>query len=1342
MVEYANPFLSDYESRPLKLSTHSNLDPIGLFLGRGNGGLEVAVTKSDRKPGQQILQSAWRNRCNGRAVPLLLITLYGDHAAICGPSGDNPRTIYDLEPGLVERLCKSALAEPNRHAAARYLHTTVLEVNTQLPGIRNKGLFADQELDYGVPQRSDWQSAQSKGRVLLHKRHTDLLQGLGFEIDQTKNQTSILRVKKNKVAVALYLERDESCEVSSERFGGISPIAYALDKADHENLDYVFIDHDTSLRIYPTSLSAGTGRRGRTETFIEIDLAMLPEEKAAYLWLLFSGEAIVKGGTFENILKESEDHAVDLSKRLRERIYQDVVPPLAKAIVQARKIKKPTLELLDETYQMTLTVLFRLLFVAYAEDKELLPYRTNEKYRIRSLKQKARELTDLRQKDTLFASGASHWNEFRSLCEAIDRGHSEWGIPQYNGGLFSRDPEFSQIGAHLDALELSNADFGPILMNLLVDETTDGPGPIDFRSLGVREFGTIYEGLLESELALAETDLSTDKGGHYVPTKKGTPVVTQGEVYLHNASGKRKSSGSYYTKHFAVEYLLDHSLEPALSEHLQRLDTLDDREAGEAFFDFRVADIAMGSGHFLIASVDRIEKCLTSYLIKRKLPSVTEELLRLRNAVKEHLNKAGLPEDAVEIEDSLLLRRQIARRCIYGVDSNHTAVQLSRLSMWIHTFVPGLPLSFLNHNIVCGNSLVGIATFEELNDILDLSDGGLFAGTAQNLIGDVQNTIQDLARLSEASAKEIKKARRAYEIARRGISGTKRLFDIATAMRIPESGVNVTPEDLKEGNELFLADLHKRANSYMDAIQPFHFPIAFPEIFLRDRPGFDVIVGNPPWQEATLEEHAFWARHNPGLRAFPSHKREAEIARFKKERPDLVKSYQQQLQESELLRQTLVTGPYPGMGTGDPDVYKAFCWRFWHLLQRQGGRIGVVLPRSALCAKGSKSFREMLLNHCHVNATLLLNNKKWVFSEVHPQYTIGLVSFQKENKISKPEMRIRGPFRDLKSFEQGIKKQAVFFSNKEVLTWTDTAAVPLLPAEESAATFAQLRQSPRLDLDEQGQWRARGHRELDATNDKGLMDLSKKIPKGYWPVYKGASFDIWQNDTQVYYAWADPKSMCEHLHKKRMRASNNSRSPFFEFIHETKWLNNMNTLPCMKPRIAFRDVTNRTNQRTVIAALVSPRTFIANQAPYILCSSGDNKDQTFLLGILCSIPLDWYARRFVETHVNLHILNSFPIPRPQRDNPLWKRVVKLSGRLACPDQRYCEWAQSVGVDYGPLSDTQKDNMIAELDAVVAHLYGLSRRQLIHIFETFHENWDYQSRLTSVLKHFDRWGGKL
>ena len=244
---------------------------------------------------------------------------------------------------------------------------------------------------------------------------------------------------------------------------------------------------------------------------------------------------------------------------------------------------------------------------------------------------------------------------------------------------------------------------------------------------------------------------------------------------------------------------------------------------------------------------------------------------------------------------------------------------------------------------------------------------------------------------------------------------------------------------------------------------------------------------------------------------------------------------------------------------------------------------------------------------------------------------------------------------------------------------------------------------------------------------------AKDRSDGYWPVYKGESFDIWNPDTGVYYAWADPQPVLDWLQSKRLRGAKNKNSQHHEFSLD--YLRDRFTLPCFKPRIAFRDVARATDSRTVIACLVPPRVFITDKGPYFLWPRGDEKDQAFLLGVLCSIPFDWYARTFVETKVAYFLLNTFPVPRPGPSNPKWRRVVTLAGRLACPDDRFAAWAEAVGVARGPLAADEKEDMVHELDATVAHLYGLDERQLVHVFETFHEGWDYHARLDGVLRHF-------
>ena len=164
------------------------------------------------------------------------------------------------------------------------------------------------------------------------------------------------------------------------------------------------------------------------------------------------------------------------------------------------------------------------------------------------------------------------------------------------------------------------------------------------------------------------------------------------------------------------------------------------------------------------------------------------------------------------------------------------------------------------------------------------------------------------------------------------------------------------------------------------------------------------------------------------------------------------------------LRKWLLGGPYPGMGTGDPDLYKAFCWRFWHLTTANGGHIGVVLPRSAVAAKGSTKFRKTIFNQSScADVTILRNRRGWVFDDIAHQYTIALLCLVRD-KREKTSISLRGPYTCKDGFNKGIQSPEIQLNLRDVLKWNDTASLPLLPDSNTLSVFAQIRKAPRLDL--------------------------------------------------------------------------------------------------------------------------------------------------------------------------------------------------------------------------------------------------------------------------------------
>jgi hypothetical protein len=284
----------------------------------------------------------------------------------------------------------------------------------------------------------------------------------------------------------------------------------------------------------------------------------------------------------------------------------------------------------------------------------------------------------------------------------------------------------------------------------------------------------------------------------------------------------------------------DAALEPALAAHEQRLAALDETEAAEAFFDIRIADIAMGSGHFLVAAVDRVERRLSAVLAKRTLPGVKAEIATLRTAAQKAL---GPLAGTVQIEDAQLLRRLIARRCIYGVDLNPLAVDLARLSIWIHTFVPGLPLSLLDHSLRSGNALVGIATLPDAKTHLHSMAGVALSVEPQEMLAAAAPHLQRLARIADATPEDVEEARYHHDAAREAVGGPASLFDAAVAVSIGDETlrlpVNLALQKLANSSQpLDLRDspVHEQVTAALAPTRHLHMPIAFPEVFLRPRP--------------------------------------------------------------------------------------------------------------------------------------------------------------------------------------------------------------------------------------------------------------------------------------------------------------------------------------------------------------------------------------------------------------------------------------------------------------------------------------------------------------------------
>ncbi|NUQ07370.1 MAG: N-6 DNA methylase, partial [Anaerolineae bacterium] len=509
-----------------------------------------------------------------------------------------------------------------------------------------------------------------------------------------------------------------------------------------------------------------------------------------YFYLFFRRQAFAPGdaGWLNRVLQESVDYAERLSDRLEDEVYE-ALESIAQGFLNYRRNRlTPDPATLTVIYENSLILLYRLLFILYAESRDVLPMSSNEAYRsygsLYAVKLEARDLLEGRTQFRRREDSATLYEQLSALFLAIDSGDPNYDISPYNGRLFS-DEEYP----FLSRCRVGDAYLVPALKRLSFVErqtrtaTREGKSRlemVDYRDLDVRHLGAIYEKLLEYRLDIAAAPLAL-KNGVYVPAAAGDSVVKAAkQVYLRTGSNARKVSGSYYTPDYIVRFIVEKTLEPLLTAITARHAALDDdgrwqvRDAEALARDLlavNILDPATGSGHFLVEAVAWFADWMRR--------------LNLR------------PADLAPEEDELVYwKRQIVTSCLYGVDLNPLAVELAKLALWLTTIARERPLSFLDHHLQVGDSLVGA----RLGDIArwangapaDPAQGRLFdaAGFAGS-VGGAVDAMNAIERAHILAVGDVKAQEKAYDGLRERLTPLGRLANAHTARHF---GVAITPE--------------------------------------------------------------------------------------------------------------------------------------------------------------------------------------------------------------------------------------------------------------------------------------------------------------------------------------------------------------------------------------------------------------------------------------------------------------------------------------------------------------------------------------------------------------------
>ena len=942
-----------------------------------------------------------------------------------------------------------------------------------------------------------------------------------------------------------------------------------------------------ALRIVDT-------RRTWSRDYLEFDLGFLGDSHAAQcaLWNLARAEALTaETSLLDRAVTLSARHGVDVCRALGSGVLDALQAVIAVLAPKAgRRYGSQVL------FEHSLTILYRVLFLLFAEARGLVPV-WHPIYRDRySLDVIVTGLIDGRPPRGL-------WRALQAIAHLAHSGCSagELSVNAFNGRLFS-----PAQAAAFERTRVDDAVLGKALVSVGTTTVSKRRTRIAYRDLDVEQLGAVYERVLDYQ-----------------------PVPTGGTVRLVRSGDVRKATGTFYTPRTVTSSLVRQTLDPLLAGR-----------SVDAILNLRVLDPAMGSGAFLVAAC-------------RHLAAAAEQALIAEGRWHPH---------DITTSDRVLLRRQIASRCLFGVDMNPMAVQLARLSLWLATLSADKPLSFLDHHLVTGNSLVG-ATPDDVRrqpsggerrrrrDPLPLFDDLSLSST---LAGSTAVRLALTMEADDSAAIVRGKERTLNELTSRDgpLGRWSRALDLWCAgwfwERQPHLDSRLSGELL---NHVFghgsrhLADrlaepLLAHADDVAGRQRFLHWPLAFPEVFYggdgtpRPDAGFDAVLGNPPWD---------MVRGDGGLEDARAERR-ADARRL-----------------SDFVR---TSGVYRVEPRAHPNRYQLFVERALQLV-RPGGRVGLVLPSGMISDAGSAPLRRLLFDRSEVDHITGLDNRDGIFP-IHRGLRFVLMTCTTGRPTS--TIRCRFGVSRVDALDQPDAENRTVALTRGFLTrlsGSDDLGIPELRTEQDLRLVERISATcPRLGGPEG--WNVQFGRELNASDDRN--NFEPLVTTGHArPVVEGKQIEPFR-------VFLDRSS-----HQLKPGAPDRV---------------------ARRARLAYRDVASATNRLTLIAAIIPARA-VTTHTLFCLKVPPSLDAQFVLCGLLNSYVANYLIRLRVNTHVTASLMSRLPVPFIPGDNPSFGRLVSLVSELV-----------------EGKSAAEDADAYVELQAVVARLYGLSAADFEHVLSTF------------------------
>ena len=1044
--------------------------------------------------------------------------------------------------------------------------------------------------------------------------------------------------------------------------------------------------------------------------------------------------------------------AADLS----ELVFKQVFPKLARAIADAAAPDTP----LSEVRDAALTLLYRLLFILYAEDRSLLPVR-DTRYDDYGLRERVRE--DVRRRkdrdDTFSASAARYWSALDDLCQALDRGDASIGLPAYNGGLFDREhtPLLARIrlGDQLMADVIDTLSFER--SERALDRKVKGRRYINYRDLSVQQLGSIYERLLEHEIV-----------------RDGGQILVRPNVFA------RKGSGSYYTPDTLVNLILTQTLEPLVRGR-----------SAEQLLELKVCDPAMGSGHFLVSLVDYLaDRVIAAMADEEDDPSgegrLGDRIEAIRQRITANAEEHGWSIDPEQLDDRHIVRRMVLKRCVYGVDKNPMAVELAKVSLWLHTFTVGAPLSFLDHHLRCGNSLFGCWVAQGIDRVMT-GESALYLTPKLHEATQAAARMQEIEALTDAEIAEAHRSAHIFDDMQASTAPLASFLSLShaldwlkpkaederAAVRAFTEGrlgdpiqiaLEATePRDDHPASASFAA-LLARARDLIAEEGFLHWQVAFPGVWSDwQRPerqgGFDAVIGNPPWDRIKLQQVEWFAARRPAIaHAQRADDRKRMIAALQDDGDPLAGAFERANARAEsTARMARTGGDYPLLSRGDVNLYALFVERALALVKPHG-LIGLLVPSGIASDKTAAPFFRSVATEGRLRALYDFENRRTrytappFFPDVDSRFKF--CAFVTGRSPSDAPAQCAFFLQDVSELND-TSRRFPLASEDFASVNPNTGTAPIFRTRRDAElTTAIYRRLPVLVDRSAGQelkaWPVKYTRMFDMTNDSHLFRTREELeeregaypvggnrfrsPSGEWvPLYVGRM--IHQFDHRA----ASVKVNEQNLHNPALSggiAPDKKADPNFMPIPQYWVLADKVKLPDRSGwTVTFRDIARASDARTMIAAAV-PFVGLGNKAPLLIADPETSERKEWLLiANFNSTIFDFITRQKIHsTSLNWYIVEQLPVVPPETYDTV-RFGPKTAGEIVreavleltytahdmAPFARDIGHVDAAGRVKPPFvwNEDRRLHLRAKLDAVFFHLYGLTdRNDVRYIYATF------------------------